>query len=160
MIQRTMRGGSIVGFVAACLVGAVLLVGSVYAVRHLDWFQSGVVTNDSSSGTATSDPSKTTTKQPTKQPSDTSKQKETTPTSSSSKTAPSTTVAPSSNQSSTSTGNTDGSSTAPQSSAQAATPAALPQTGPSDILVSLASIGCLTAASVAYIRSRRSIQSL
>lgn len=149
-MQRMERGGSILGFIIICLVGAVLLVGGVYALHHVSWFKTdstpaAVSAPDDANGSNSSTKSSPATTN--KPHSSTPKDKAATGDQSSSTSGDQTTPADSSAAPSTSPETT--------SSAPVPSSSALPHTGPSDVLATVIALGALTAAALSYTRSRR-----
>lgn len=153
MKQRMQRGGSIVGFIIACIIGALLLVGGVYALRHVSWF------SETSQGPNTQISKTSRGTAPKKSSGNTSSNNQETsgPSNESSKVTPKLTQAQKNNQTS-SQNSSDSQSTSTPASEQSNTSVApdnLPHTGPADIIASLLGVGFLTAATLTYARSRR-----
>lgn len=161
MKQRMQRGGSIVGFIIACIIGAVILVGGVYTLRHVGWFDQ--TNSDGTSKVATTSEKQSGEKSPDqhstkKETSKSSDQKATKTHKSDKKTTKksSKTIAPEKSKTAEkpSTHHKTTSNTSDTTAIDQTPAVDLPHTGPADVLASVLGIGFLTAAILAYERSR------
>lgn len=143
-MRRQEQGISMVGFLLTGAVLAAVLVGGIYAVRHVSIFQNTNTTNRTD-GTRTNTSEK---------PANESAPK-TTDSSSSDDTARTTPDTPASSD--TQTNNAPAPSQPTTQAPGASNTADLPQTGPLDTFMPLLGVALLTAATSAYVLSRREV---
>lgn len=161
MKQRTKRGGSMVGFIVACLIGAILLVGGVYVVKHTNWFHQNPTTKVRTQPVAVNTDKKSSSNNknsvsssPDKSASTTKRKTQPTPT----KAAAPHKAKSEPKKSSRVTTHSATPTTSQSSSSDSSTTSDLPHTGPSGVLASIIGSGFLTAALLMYMRSRRLIR--
>lgn len=155
MRRQNELGGSIVGFLVACVALAVLLVGGIYVVRHAGWFER----NTGLQIAQTEDVEKSADKKDkSSEKSSESSESNDKKSDKSEKKAPSKEVkkeqepAPAEKSDDKAEPSTAGSQT---KAASGETVRHLPETGPASFGLSLLGASLLTAAGVAYVRSTR-----
>lgn len=163
MRRQNELGGSIVGFLMACVAFAVLLVGGIYVVRHAGWFDNNTglqvaQTNDIEKSAEKKDKSSEKSSESNDKKDKKSEKKDVKKSDKSEKKTPSKEVkkeqesAPAEKSSDKAEPNTAGS----QTKAASGEPVRhLPETGPASFGLSLLGASLLTAAGVAYVRSTR-----
>ncbi|MEO7904902.1 MAG: hypothetical protein ABIR91_03865 [Candidatus Saccharimonadales bacterium] len=159
---RTNQGGSILSFIIVGVVVAALLVGGVYFVRNYQAMTAEIAAgpvmpgNDSADAPKPVDegskPAPSTDKEDTPTTSKPSADTTTPPASTTEK--PDNTAGPSSPSATETTPTTD------ESASKDRNVAALPQTGPVDTIAAMLSVGLFVVASLAYIRSCRTLGTL
>ena len=160
MRRQNELGGSIVGFLVACVALAVLLVGGIYVVRHAGWFENntGLQIAQTEDVEKNADKKDKSSEKSSESNDKKSEKKDVKKSDKSEKKTPSKEVkkeqesAPAEKSGDKAEPNTAGS----QTKAASGEPVRhLPETGPASFGLSLLGASLLTAAGVAYVRSTR-----